>query len=139
MLKKIKLVLVCAVLAMGAVACSSDDSSNSGEGSGGGKGGGGTSGEFTISVTVSSDSELQQVVAMISNGTDTKMDVNDELGDKKQWSKTYKKASNEKVIFSAQGFGDKETSKMNIKVTKGNTVIKEASAQGQILLAQVVF
>lgn len=128
MLKRLKFILVCAIVAASTTACSSDDSSSSGS----------SSGEYTVSVTVTQGATIEQVMAVISEGTDINTDVQTGLETTK-WSKVYKKTSKQRIDFTAQGFGVDETSKLNVKVTKDNKVVKEGSGSGTLLSATVTF
>lgn len=129
MFKKVKFILMCAIVVGSTAACSSDDSSNSGS----------ASEDYTVSVTVTEGATIEQVMAVTySSATDIDTDINSGL-ETTMWSKVYKKASNQRIEFAAQGFGVDATSKINIKVTKDNKVVKEGSGAGTILSATVSF
>ncbi len=128
MFKQVKFLLMCAIVAVSSTACSSDDSSNSGS----------SSGEYTVSVTVTEGSTIEQVAAVITEGMDMDTDSHSGL-EVTEWSKVYKKTSKQRIDFVAQGFGKNAESKINVKVTKDNKVVKEGSGTGTILQATVNF
>ena len=132
MLKKIKFIMICAVLAMGTVACNSDDSSSPGNPPGG------ESGEFTVVVSVTEGSTLEQVMVTLSNGQEMDTDLIQEFKGRREWSKTYKKSAKQALGVTAGGFGKDENSKLTVKIMKGTTVVKESSGKGQILTAAAI-
>lgn len=132
MLKKTKQFLICAIIAMGATACGSDDNASGGNPSS-------FSGDFTVSISVSEGAGLEQANVLISDGSQIENDMNQDLDGQTTWTKTYTKTAQQQVIVSAQGFGKDNSSTMSVKVMRGNNVIKESSASGLILIGQVSF
>ncbi|WP_353100100.1 hypothetical protein [Myroides odoratus] len=132
MLKKIKFIMICAVLAMGTVACSSDDSSTpdnppTGE-----------SGEYKVVVSVTPGATLEQVMVTLTNGQEMDTDLIQEFNGQREWSKTYKKSAKQSLGVTAGGFGKDENSKLTVKIMKGSTVVKESSGKGQIMSVAAV-
>ncbi len=130
MLKKIKFLLICTVIAVGVSSCSKSDNSNPG-GSGDEK--------YILSVIVTEGATIEQVVAVLGDATgsmDTDV-VRDIPGT--TWSKEYTKKSGQKISFTVHGFGkDDGSSKMTVKLTKDNKVVKEASGSGVVLQAMIL-
>ncbi|WHT37620.1 hypothetical protein QNH98_10455 [Myroides sp. mNGS23_01] len=124
--------MICAVLAMGTVACSSDDSSSPNDPPEG------ASGEYKVVVSVTAGATLEQVMVTLTNGQEMDTDLIQEFNGQREWSKTYKKAAKQALGVTAGGFGKDENSKLTIKIMKGSTVVKESSGKGQVMSVMAV-
>ncbi|WP_410879043.1 hypothetical protein [Myroides sp. DW712] len=131
MLKKIKYTLVCAVLAMGALACSSDDNLDNLPID--------TSGEYKVIVSVTTDASIKEVEVTKTKGKEIAKELNKEFDGNREWSKLYKKANDEVVEVLATGDSDAADAKIVIKIMKGSSVIKEEVSKGLELKVKVIF
>lgn len=128
MFRKIKFILVALVFVVGISSCSSDDSVKTSipEGE-----------KYLVTVTVSEGATIDKIMGVVYEGTDMKNDVMDNLK-VTEWSKIYYKTEVQKFSFTAQGSGQNEEAKMEIKVTKEGEVVGESYALGQSLISTVV-
>ncbi|MDM1043772.1 hypothetical protein HX004_00055 [Myroides sp. 1354] len=128
MFRKIKFILVALVFGVGISSCSSDDSVKTSVPEGE---------KYLVTVTVSEGSTIDKIMGVVYEGTDMKNDVMDNLK-VTEWSKIYYKTEVQKFSFTAQGSGQNEEAKMEIKVTKEGEVVGESYALGQSLISTVV-
>ena len=128
MFRQIKFLLLAVVLITGISSCSSDD--NKPEALPEGK-------EYTVTVTVTEDASIHQIMSVIYEGQTVKNDVINDL-DEKEWTKVYRKTDTEKISFTAKGLGQAENSRMEIKIHSEGEVIGEAFALGKALICTVV-
>ncbi len=120
MLKKIKVALICAVVAMGASSCSSDDSSSSDSG-------------YEIVAKTSGNAVIHNIVVVEGGSTESIADLG-----KKEWSKSF---SGKKVVaVSVTGStidGEDKKGLLTLEIIKDGKVIETSKSEGDILVASV--
>ena len=137
MFGKVKFFLVCAMLAVVASACSSDDSSTANKGSGTGYRV--SNEDYVVEVIGTREVELRRIEVSTIEGEDVKLYVKDEFEGKSTWTKEFKKTVKQKVLVVVSGSSELENAKMEIRVKKGANVIKEVVAEGTSLYGEVIF
>lgn len=131
MLKKIKFTLICAVLAMGVVGCSSDDDLDNIPVD--------TSGEYKVIVAVTTEAIIKEVEVTKTKGKEISKELTKEFNGNREWSKLYKKTNDEVIEILATGKSDAADAKIVVKVMKGSSVIKEEVSKGLELKTKVIF
>ncbi|WP_158962066.1 hypothetical protein [Myroides fluvii] len=137
MFRKVKFFLVCAMIAISASACSSDDSSTSSKKSGTGYRV--SNEEYVVEVKSSKMVELQRVEIATIEGKDVKTFVNDDFSGRNDWVKDFKKSVKQKITVAVYADGPDEHATMSIRVFKSENLIKEITAKGEKLYGEVVF
>ena len=120
MLRKAKVVLVCAMVSMGIFSCSSDDSSSS-------------SAAYEIVAKTSANAVINNIVVVEEGATETIADLG-----KKEWSKSF---SGKKIVAVSVTGGtinsEDKTGELTLEVIKEGKVVKTSKANGDILVASI--
>ncbi|MBB1138419.1 hypothetical protein [Myroides sp. WP-1] len=120
MLRKAKVVLVCAMVSMGIFSCSSDDSSSSSE-------------AYEIVAKTSDNAVINNIVVVEDGATESIADLG-----KKEWSKSF---SGKKVVAVSVTGGtidnDDQSGVLTLEVVKEGKVVKTSKANGNILVATI--
>lgn len=123
MLRKAKVVLVCAMVSMGIFSCSSDDSSA----------GPGGNGPYEIVAKTSDNALLNNIVVVEDGATETIADLG-----KKEWSKSFK--GGKVVAVSVTGMtinNEDKNGELTLEIIKDGKVVKSSKANGNILVASI--
>lgn len=118
MFKKIKFLLVCAIIAIGATACSSDDNSVSPD-------------EHKVVITTSGGAVLNYVGLDVFTNETTHLDIGLELDGATEWTKTFERKEGTDLHIVVSGRGVDENSKIKVVVTKGTKVIGDREFKGE--------
>lgn len=138
MFRKVKFFLVCSLLALGAAACSSDDSTTSTSKKGTGYRV--SNEDYFVEVKGSRNVDLQRIEVSIIEGKEVTSLVKEEFGGKPEWSKEFKKTVKQKITIAVFADGPEEVvSTLNIRVMKNKNVIKDVEYKGEKLYGEVVF
>jgi len=123
MLRKAKVVLVCAMVSMGIFSCSSDDNST----------GPGENGPYEIVAKTSDNAVLNNIVVVEDGATETIADLG-----KKEWSKSFK--GGKVVAVSVTGMtinNEDKNGELTLEIIKDGKVVKSSKANGNILVASI--
>lgn len=122
MLRKAKIVLVCAMVSMGIFSCSSDDNSSDGG-----------SGSYEIVAKTSDNALIDNIVVVEDGATQTIADLG-----QKEWSKSFsgKKVVGVSVTGATLNTADK-TGVLTLEVIKDGKVVKTSKSEGNILVASI--
>lgn len=138
MIKKVKLFLVCALVALVASACSSDDNTTAANKSGNGYRV--SNEDYAVEVNGSANIDLQRIEVSIIEGKDITTFVEESFGAKPEWSKKFKKTVKQKITIAVFAVGSEEVvSTLNIRVMKNNNLIKDVVYEGEVLYGEIVF
>ncbi|EHQ42445.1 Uncharacterised protein [Myroides odoratus] len=139
MFRKVKFFLVCAMIAISASACSSDDSSTSTKTSGTGYRV--SNEEYVVEVAGTRDVEFQRIEVATIEGKEVSTFIKDEFGGKREWTKDFKKTVKQKITVMVFASSENEESKLQIRVKKSQNIIKEAEfvVKGKSLYGEVIF
>ncbi|MGG5505359.1 MULTISPECIES: hypothetical protein [unclassified Myroides] len=120
MLRKAKVVLVCAMVSMGIFSCSSDDSSSSSE-------------AYEVVAKTSDNAVINNIVVVEDGATESIADLG-----KKEWSKSF---SGKKIVAISVTGGtidsEDQTGVLTLEVVKDGKVVKTSKANGNILVASI--
>ncbi|WP_410879791.1 hypothetical protein [Myroides sp. DW712] len=119
MLKKIKVALICAVVAVGVSSCSSDDSSSSASG-------------YEIVAKTSDNAVIHNIVVVEGGATESIADLG-----KNEWSKSF--SGNKVVAVSVTGSTIKDGDKgfLTLEIIQDGKVIETSKSEGGVLVANV--
>lgn len=138
MFRKVKFFLVCSLLALGAAACSSDDSATSTTKKGTGYRV--SNEDYFVEVKGSEHVDLQRIEVSVIDGKEVTSLVKESFGGKPEWSKEFKKSVKQKITIAVFADGPEEVvSTLKIRVMKNKNVIKDVEYKGEKLYGEVVF
>ncbi|MGS4346614.1 hypothetical protein ACKUSY_13680 [Myroides odoratus] len=122
MLKKIKVALICAVVAVGVSSCSSDDSSSSASG-------------YEIVAKTSDNAVIHNIVVVEGAATESIAAIADL--EKNEWSKSF--SGNKVVAVSVTGSTIKDGDKgfLTLEIIQDGKVIETSKSEGDILVATI--
>jgi len=146
MFRKVKFIVVCAIIALGLAACSSDDGNPVLKLD---------KKQYNVLIEISDDVEMEQITAYYYDGVQVKEEKfiepkpvvdEDEEGEQgqepkiTQWDRSYTLTVAERVSIEAKGLGDNSSSWLTITVTdKDGFVLKEKEAKGKDLYLEMNF
>ncbi|WP_410879042.1 hypothetical protein [Myroides sp. DW712] len=138
MFVKVKLFLVCALVALGASACSSDDSTTSSTKKGTGYRV--SNEDYVVEVKGTKNVDLQRIEVSLIEGKDITTFVKDSFGGKREWTKEFKKTVKQKITVAVNAEGpEEEVSVVTIRVKKDKNIIKDIEFKGEKIYGEVVF
>ncbi|WP_060874452.1 hypothetical protein [Myroides odoratus] len=139
MFRKVKFFLVCAMIAISASACSSDDSSTSTKKSGSGYRV--SNEEYVVEVAGTRDVEFQRIEVATIDGKEVTTFIKDKFEGKREWTKEFKKTVKQKITVKVLASSENEESKLHIRVRKSQNIIKEAEfeVKGKSLYGEIIF
>ncbi|MBB1148837.1 MULTISPECIES: hypothetical protein [unclassified Myroides] len=121
MLRKAKVVLVCAMVSMGLFSCSSDDNTSS-------------NAAYEVVAKTSDNAVLRNIVVVEGDGTTESIA---DLG-KKEWSKSFAGNKIVAVSVTAQTIDSEDNNgELTLEVVQGGKVIKTSKANGSVLVANI--